>query len=327
MRTLSTLISTVPLLLSLVGLANDTRAAEEYPVKPIMYIVSAEAGSDLDILTRPFVQKASSVLGKPIIIVNKPGAGSSIAYREIHDAKPDGYTIGVATATIISNKLQGILPYDYHEFTLLGTYYVLSNQVFASTKSQPAFKTIAEVISFAKSRPGEIKLATGAIGQTPWLGAMSLQAGTGVEFNIIPQPGVGGFIAAQVAGGHAHLGVAGLPSMKSQMDAGNVRLLALLQTERIPEYKDIPTMRNLGYDITNASTAFAMGPAKMPKDIADKLTNAFEIAATDAEYQKFVRERFITPFYLHPDKLGPYLDEQTGIVRKIMEKAGILKTK
>ena len=251
----------------------------------------------------------------------------TIGYREIHDAKPDGYTIGVATATIISNKLQGILPYDYHEFTLLGTYYILSNQVFASTKSQPAFKTIEEVISFAKSHPREVKMATAAIGATPWLGAMSLQAGTGVEFNIIPQPGAGGFIAAQVAGGHAHLGVAGLPSMKSQMDAGNVRLLALLQTERIPEYKDVPTMKNLGYDITNASTAFVMGPAKMPKDITDKLTKAFEIAATDPEYQKFVRERFITPFYLRPDKLGPYLDEQKEIVRSIMEKAGILKTK
>ncbi len=98
MRTRSCLISVILSLLILFGLVNNTRAAEEYPVKPILCVVSAEAVSDLDILARPFLQKASSRLGKPIIIVNKPGAGMTIGYREIHDAKPDGYTIGVATA-------------------------------------------------------------------------------------------------------------------------------------------------------------------------------------------------------------------------------------
>ena len=320
-------ISTVLLLLSLLGLVNNTPAAEEYPAKPVTFILPTEAGSDLDILSRPFAQKASSLLGKPFIIVNKPGAGSSIGFREIHDAKPDGYTIGWGGLPLIMNKLQGILPYDYHEFTLLGTYYVLSNHVFGSTKTQPAFKTIQEVISYAKSNPGEIKMATGAVGQTPWLGAMSFQAGTGIQLNIIPQPGVGAFIATQVAGGHAHLGVAGLPVMKPQIDAGNIRLLALLQTERIPEYKDVPTMIDLGYKITNSSTALVIGPPKMPKDITDKLINVFKIAAADPEYHKFIRGRFISPFYLAPDKLVGYLDEERENVRSIMDKAGILKVK
>ena len=70
-----------------------------------------------------------------------------------------------------------------------------------------------------------------------------------------------------------------------------------------------------------------MGPAKMPKDVTDKLTHAFKIAATDPEYHKFLLERFITPFYLSPDKIGPYLDKQKDTVQAIMEKAGILKTK
>jgi len=80
--------------------------AAEYPSKPINFIAPLEAGSSGEILARLLVQKASAFLGNPIIVLNKPGAGSSIGYREIYAAKPDGYTIGMSTVTIVTNKLQ-----------------------------------------------------------------------------------------------------------------------------------------------------------------------------------------------------------------------------
>ncbi len=87
------------------------QAAEKYPVKPIECIVAIEAGGDGDVITRPVMQKVSQMLGQPVMIVNKPGAGSSIGYRELYRAKPDGYTIGWGSATIITNKLQGRIPH------------------------------------------------------------------------------------------------------------------------------------------------------------------------------------------------------------------------
>ncbi|MDP2707326.1 MAG: tripartite tricarboxylate transporter substrate-binding protein, partial [Burkholderiales bacterium] len=83
------------------------QAAEKYPVKPILFIVPVEAGGDGDVLVRPVMEKVSKMLGQPVVIVNKPGGGSSIGYRELHNAKPDGYTLGWGSATIITNKLQG----------------------------------------------------------------------------------------------------------------------------------------------------------------------------------------------------------------------------
>ncbi|HYB21256.1 MAG TPA: tripartite tricarboxylate transporter substrate-binding protein, partial [Thermodesulfobacteriota bacterium] len=71
-----------------------SQAAEKYPVKPIDFIVPLEAGSDGDVISRPVMQKVSQILGQPVMIVNKPGAGSSLGYREVYRAKPDGYTIG-----------------------------------------------------------------------------------------------------------------------------------------------------------------------------------------------------------------------------------------
>jgi len=308
-------------------LGSKTQAAEQYPVKPITFIVPLEAGSDGDVLARPIVQKVSSILGQPIMVVNKPGAGSSIGYREIHDAKPDGYTIGWAAATIVSNKMQGILPYDHESFTVIGTYATYIPIIVASTKTQRPFKTIEEVFAFAKSNPGEISIATSGVGQSWWIATMAFQAGTGLKFNIIPQVGAGAHAIAQVAGGHTDLGVIALGAAKPQVDAGNARLLAVFGSKRAPGFETIPSLKDVGYDISWESTNLVMGPPKMPKDITDKLVKAFETAANEPEYVKFLIERYAMPTYLPPDKVVSFLDERRVVVRGIMEKAGILKEK
>ncbi len=302
-------------------------AAEQYPQKPIVFVVPTEAGGAGDILVRPLCQIVSETLGKPIMIVNKPGAASTIGYRELYGAKPDGYTIGMATITIVTNKLQGLLPFDYHDLSLLGTFYRMYGNVFGSTKTKRPFKTIQEVISFAKAHPGDVSMASAGIGQSLWYGAMAFISGTRISLNVIPQPGGGGLVIPQIAGGHADLGVTHVPAAKPQIEAGNIRFLAVLGDERDPGYADVPTMKDIGYDVVWESSGIVIGPPKMPKDVTDKLAKAFEMAANDSEYRKFLSERFALPFYISPDKISSYLDARRKTVREILDKAGILKEK
>ena len=145
--------------------------AEQYPVKPINFIVPIEAGADADVLARPLVQKVSKRLGKPMIVVNKPGAASSLGLREIYNAKPDGYTIGMAWAVLIIDKLQGILPIDQNDFTIIGTYATYTPIIVGSTKTQRNFKTIQEMMAFAKTHPGDVSIATTAAGGSFWVAA------------------------------------------------------------------------------------------------------------------------------------------------------------
>lgn len=310
------------------GLTKDLMAAGPYPNKPITFIVPLEAGSDGDILVRPLCQKASTVLNQPVVVINKPGGGSTIGALELHDAKPDGYTIGMNTITIVTNKLQGLMPYDYRDFTLVGTFYTVPNDVFGSTRTKRPFKTILEAISFAKANPGELSIATGGIGQSIWIGAMAFITGTGIKANVIPQSGAGGLVVAQVAGGHTDLGVLSIPAARPQMDAGNVRFPGVLGTTRAPApYDNVPTLKELGYDAVWESFGLVMGPPKMPTEVTKKLAEAFEIAAKDPQYHKFILERFTMPFYLPPDKIVPFCDERRKVVRNIMDKVGILKEK
>jgi tripartite-type tricarboxylate transporter receptor subunit TctC len=220
------------------------------------------------------------------------------------------------------------LPFDYEAFTLLGTYATITPVVIGATKTSRPFKTIEEVLSFAKSHPDEISIATAAIGQNWWIAAMAFQAGTGLKFNMILQPGTGAYVIAQVAGGHTDLGVTGLASPRAQVEAGNARLLAIFGSKRAPApYDHIPNFKELGYDIRWEAVQGVMGPAKMPKEITQKLAGAFETAANEPEFRKFVAEQNCMPFYLGPDQFFRYLSEQRNVCRSIMEKAGILKEK
>jgi putative tricarboxylic transport membrane protein len=301
-------------------------AAEKYPVKPIMCIVAVEAGADGDVLVRPLMQRVSKTLGQPIVIVNKPGGGSSLGYRELHGAKNDGYTIGWASATIITNKLQGVSPLDYHDFTQLGGYATFFPIVIASTKSKLQFNTIQDVISYAKSNPGKMNMSTAGVGQSWWVAAMSFLSGTGLNVNTIPQPGAGAMTVAQVAGGHAEVGVAAMGSAKSMVDSGQVKFLATLGDGRAPApYDKVPTMKELGYDVSWESTNIMIGPQKMPKEIVALLVSAIEKAAKDPEYIKFAVERNTRWEYIGPDAVVPAFDKRRDAVREIMGKAGILK--
>jgi tripartite-type tricarboxylate transporter receptor subunit TctC len=319
----TSLIAVASLCVSSIGAAH---AADKYPVKPIQCIVAVEAGADGDVLVRPILERVSKTLGQPIVVVNKPGGGSSIGYRELHAARPDGYTIGWGSATIITNKLQGVSPLDHHDFTQLGAYATYFPIVISSTKTKPQFNTIQEAISYAKANPGKINMSTAGVGQSWWVAAMSLIGGTGINVNTIPQPGAGAMTVAQVAGGHAELGVAALGSAKSMIEAGQVKFLATLGDARAPApYDKIPTAKELGYNVSWESTNFLMGPPKMPKEVVTVLVNAIEKAAKDPEYIKFANERNTRWEYIAPGDVIPAFDKRSATVKAIMAKSGILK--
>jgi tripartite-type tricarboxylate transporter receptor subunit TctC len=301
-------------------------AADKYPVKPITAIVAVEAGADGDVLVRPILQSVSKMLGQPILVVNKPGGGSSIGYRELHGARPDGYTIGWGSATIITNKVQGVSPLDHHDFTQLGAYATYFPIVISSTKAKVQFNTMKDVLAYAKANPGKINMSTAGVGQSWWVAAMALIGGTGINVNTIPQPGAGAMTVAQVAGGHAELGVAALGSAKSMIEAGQVKFLATLGEARAPApYDNIPTVKELGYDVSWESTNFLMGPPKMPKEVIDVLVPAIEKAVKDPAFVKFAIERNTRWEYIPPGEIVRSFDKRRETVRAIMSKAGILK--
>ena len=306
--------------------SNTSWSADVYPNKPITFILAVEPGSDGDVLARSLMERVSRILGQPVLILNKPGAGSVIGYREIYNAKPDGYTLGWTSATILTNKLQGLSPLDYRDFTQLGAYATFFPILIASTTSELKFNTIQEVIAYGKASPGKINLATAGIGQSWWVAAKTFLTGTNLDMASIPVTGAGAAVAALVAGGHAELGVSGLASARSMLQGGQVKFLASISDGRAASpYDKFPTLQELGYNASWESTNAIIAPPNLPKNIASILIAAIEKAANDPEFIKFVNDRDARWEYQSPDKIVPSFDKRRETVKEIMQKAGLLK--
>jgi tripartite-type tricarboxylate transporter receptor subunit TctC len=313
---------------SVAGGENESKAADRYPAKPITFIIPMEVGADADIISRPQMQKASAILGKPIVVVNKPGGGQTIGMREIYAAKPDGYTIGFGNVSIILSKMVGLFPYDYRDFTSLCLMHTSSSVIVASTKTKRPFETFPEVVSFARANPGEVTMLTSATGGPLWLTGVLLQENTKAQFNMIPQEGSAGFIVSQLAGGHGDIGVTFFPSAKAQIEAGMARCLAVAGNERIPgKYSNIPMLKEIGYDVSVYSFGSIIGPPKMPKEIVDKLVKTFEAVMKDSEIQNFCIARNFIPRFLPREAFMDFCNSERALFRPVLERAGLLKEK
>lgn len=303
---------------------GSSQSSEKYPTKPIKVIFPVEPGSGGDVLSRPLVEKMSQILGQPMIVVNKPGASGAIGLKEVHDAKPDGYTISASAPFIITNKMQGLMPYDHREFDIIGIFQTDPGIVCANAKKP--WKTVKEAVAYAKAHPGEVSIATSSKGAIWWLAAMAFQDASGATFNIMPQAGAGGFATTQVAGGHTDMGLLGVPEARSQIEAGNVRLLAIMSRERLAgKFSYAPTLQEEGIHASVSTFRAIVAPKGLPKAIFDKLLAATEKAANDPEYRKFLAAQNSIPLWLPKEQAIKFYEEQAQIYRPIIEKAGMLK--
>ncbi len=328
MKKLLVILLGIFLMVGIIGLEKRGLAAEKYPVKPITFISPVEAGGGADVQARPLVENLSKILGVPVVVINKPGAGSSIANRAVYEAKPDGYTIGNGTASIVANKLMGLLPFHYRDFTILGAFLDAVPVIVAAIKTQRPFKSMDEVVKFARANPGEVSMASGAKGQIWWIAANDFLNVAGIKVKIIPQEGAGAFSIIQVAGGHTDLGCLGIAEGKPQIDAGNARILATFGKRRPFAYPDCPTLEELGFKVKISSLNVVMGPPNMPKDVVDILVKAVEKAAKDPDYRKFLEERNNTvSLYLTPEESTRQYDEQRIVFTEVLGAAGLLKQK
>jgi len=296
-----------------------------FPEKPIKAIIGYEAGSSSDISARAIFQIMEKDMGQAVMVVNKPGAASSMAMREVFSSKPDGYTIGV-TCSVNVFKLLGLMPADHHDFDLLAVPSVSVAAVAVPAKSP--FKTVKELVEYAKAHPGELKCSTTSKRAIHWMQAKDFERAARIKFNVIANPGGASYVASQVGGGHADLGVAGITALKSQRDAGNLRFLAVMAEERVVNFDDIPTLKENGYHAAYVAWQAYVAPKGLPQEVHRVLTTAFAKAAASQEYKNWClqRGRIPTPRYVGEEAVK-FLDQDREVQKPILEEIGAIKKK
>lgn len=263
------------------ALAAHAAIAQTYPSKPIRIVVPFGAGGVADLTARTVAQKLSESLGQPVVIDNKPGAGGVVAGDTVAKAEPDGHTLLLmSNGTAVSSSLFKSLPFDtVRDFAPVSTlgHFDIALIVPADSK----FKTLAELLAFAKANPGKLNLGSINIGSTQNLAAELFKTSSGTDVQIVPFNGTPAVITA-LRGGQIDAAVEILGPMLPQIKAKAVRALAVTGEKRAAVLPDVPTAKESGLPTFVASSWNALAaPAKTPKNVIDRL-NKDVVAALNA---------------------------------------------
>jgi tripartite-type tricarboxylate transporter receptor subunit TctC len=263
-------------------------AQKAYPERQITLMIAYPAGGSTDIGARIVAAIAEKALGQPIVVVNKAGAGGQVGWTEMSRAKPDGYYIGYinlpALNTVITDKDRQAI-FDEKAFTPIINQVLDPGVIWVAANSP--YKTAKEVFEAAKAKPNTLRAATTGILSDDHLAIlMTEEAVKGVHFRLVHLLG-GAAQMKETLAGNIDVSFDNVGSIVKQVKAGQVRALAVMDTERSKFLPDVPTMKELGYPtVVSNSTRGIAGPKGMDPKIVKKLQDVFKKAMADPEHVK-----------------------------------------
>lgn len=298
-----------------------TSFAQDYPSKPLRIIVPYPAGGTVDAAARVVGRRLAETIGQSVVIDNKAGANGTIGADAVAKAAPDGYTLLlVPSAHVINPAVMLNMPFDVmKDFTPVSIIGSLP-LVFISGPQQP-FRTLQEMVAYAKARPGQLSLGY-TDSSTQLVGEMLKQA-TGMDVQLIPYKG-GSAMAVDIIGGHVQVGATGAGSAYPHYKAGTVRVLGVTESRRVPSMPEVPTVAEAGVPGFNAQVWLAvLGPAGMSPAIVNRLHT--ELVKIIAEPQTFARlsELGNVPRVLSPAETASVIKTDTEMWAKAARDAGV----
>jgi tripartite-type tricarboxylate transporter receptor subunit TctC len=259
--------------------------AQNYPDRPIRIIVPTPAGGPVDVMARLIGNGLQPQVGQTVFIENKPGAGNTIGSRLVAEAAPDGYTLMVSAASglIMSPMIIKNAGYDAASFAPVALI-AETPQVLVINPQLP-FKTVADLIAYAKANPGKLNYSTGGIGTLPHLNAELFKSLSGANIVHVPYKG-GGPSLTGVLAGEVQMTFDTLATSLHLIRDGKLRALAIVGPKRAPELPDVPAMPEAGFPaVTSGAWTALLAPKGTPPAIVAKL-NAAVNAALQSEQMK-----------------------------------------
>ncbi len=304
------------------GLAGIIFAQGKYPSKPINFIHGYPAGGGTDIFLRPLLTAAGKTLGQPVVLLNKPGGGTAVALAGLKSEKPDGYTIGsLISGGVLSQHMRKV-PYntvkDFTPIIQCGDW--LYGLV---VRSDSPWKTFKEFIEYAKANPGKIRYSTAGPGTPQHLVMERLALEQKIKWTHIPFEGEPPALSA-LLGGHVEAS-SQAPGWKKYVQDGSMRLLAVYGEKRMQEFPEVPTLLDLGYNITAVGLACVIGPKGLSPQVVETLHNAFRKAMDDPDFIRVARQTDVPIVYRGPQDLGKHLEKMNEEVESLIQTLGLRK--
>ncbi|MCW2134768.1 Bug family tripartite tricarboxylate transporter substrate binding protein [Arthrobacter sp. VKM Ac-2550] len=294
-------------LLALAGCASgSTDASGEFPANDIRLTVPWQAGGSGDLTARTIAPLLEDELGVQVIVENRPGANGSVAYNWLKDQKPDGYNLSLMGVEVATLQFQN---YDIDPANYAPIGQGLAGPGAIAVPVDSPYKTLQDLIDDAKANPGKVTFSSPGVGSVWDSPAQGFQELAGIELTSVPFDGSAPAVAAAAAG-DVDFSIDAIGTQKVQVDGGKLRYLAMLTEERDANNPDVPTAKEEGIDLQNASWVGIMAPAGTPDDVVQKLSAAMEAAVADPAYQKVIEDSNLVPTYKDSEEMSTFIKEE-----------------
>lgn len=296
--------------------------AQEWPNRPIRFIVSFPPGGSADLAARVLAPRVEARLRQPVVVDNRPGAGGNIGVDLVAKAAPDGYTIGLgaAGALAINPTIQPNMPYDV--LRDLAPVTLLAGTPFVLLASGAVPGGITEVLAAARARPDAFSLAHGGNGTAMHLTAELLNLRAGTRIQLVPYRGSGP-AAAATATGEVQLSLVDPPSALPLMQDRRVRALAVTSREREPSMPEVPTLAEVGLAVESLGWFGLIAPARTPAPIVARLNAAFTEALREPEVVERLRSLGTEPRPTTPEAFAAFLRAELAKWAEVARAAGV----
>lgn len=306
-----------------VGLLAAPLAAEAaYPEKEITVIVPYGAGGGSDILVRTVAPYIEKYLGNDakLVIINKTGASGLVGWNTLLKSDADGYTIGIITTpSVVTKPIEGKGDFTFRDFTLIAN--MVTDPAALNVPKDSKFKSLKDMIDYAKAHPNEVTMGTGNLGGDDHLAGLQLEKMTGAKFTFVPFPGSAARNATM--GGHVAVGSFNLGEAANYTHS--LRILGIMAPKRSDVAPDVPTFKEQGYDITASSQRGFAGPSGMPQEAVDALSQALVKALKDPAFQAEAKKQGVVLDYLNQKDWAAQLEAFDKAMRNLWKQDPWLK--
>lgn len=311
--------SLVVVSLALPLLVNSAPAmAQAWPNQPVSMIVSFPPGGVTDLVGRALATEMSKSLSQQVVVVNRGGAAGTIGANAIAQAPTNGYTFGfiVSAALTVVPHLQSV-PYQLDSFQYLCRAFDIP--VYALVTADSRFKTMRELIAWAKANPGKLNYASVGQGSLPHMAALDLQRAAGIKMNHVPYKGEGPAVV-DLLGKHVDM----LFGTNAVASTHNLRRLAVAADKRSPDLPDVPALADLGYNVSWSIVGGAVAPKNIDAAAKAGLEKACATATASPAYRQALENMKVVPLYADGQSYQAQLIRDAGRNRVLIRDSGLL---
>jgi tripartite-type tricarboxylate transporter receptor subunit TctC len=299
-------------------------SAQQWPTRPIRVVSPFPAGSASDTTARVVLDQLSQVLGQPMVVEGRAGAGGTLGFADVAKADPDGYTLVTSSTSLATGMvLHKTLPYDpVRDFVPVAIFGSQPNVLVASQQS--GFKTVADLVAAAKAKPGTLTFASAGIGSTSHMAGERFRLATGIDVRHIPFREGG---LTEVMAGRIDFYFIPLAAAAAGLNSGKLTVLAVSTARRSALLPNAPTVAEAGYPAAESSFWVGLSaPAKTPPDIVNKIHDATEKALLDPGVKDKLAKLGVEPELMSVDQFGKFFRDDLAATVQLAKDAHIEPT-